>query len=245
MRMCRQLISALVTYGAAVLLVSILPAFGQAGNAPDPDNPVPHTPVASSKVGDPLAVNPFTGLTSVSASDYVPLTGAQIWKLYFRQTYTTVGAYFGPAFSALVDQATTQPRQWGGGAGGFGKRLASRVASGDVIQNSFQYPLSVALKEDVRYISSDQSGTGHRFLHAMVYTVITYNYHGHPTPNVAGISCDYFAAALSSFWLPGNHRIVHYTFVNGSEGLAVGVPVNVVQEFWPQITEISRKLFRH
>jgi hypothetical protein len=29
-------------------------------------------------------------------------------------------------------------------------------------------------------------------------------------------------------------------FVNGSEGLAAGVPVNVVQEFWPQIAALTR-----
>ncbi len=66
-------------------------------------------------------MNPVTGLVTSSASNYKPLTEKERWELYWKQNYFSVGAYFGPALTALVlDQATGSPAQWGGGFSGYG-----------------------------------------------------------------------------------------------------------------------------
>jgi hypothetical protein len=115
------------------------------------------------------------------------------------------------------------------------------VASSD-IQNSFQYPVAFLLKEDVRYIASSQHGIGRRAAHAILYSFLTYNEKGRPTLNLANFSSDYFAAAVSTRWLPGRPKVAPYTLRTGSEGIVLGVPPNLVQEFWPQIAEIGYKL---
>jgi hypothetical protein len=75
-------------------------------NDPDPD------PAAVEK--ERLKINPVTGLPAASESNYSPLIGSERWKLYFKMNYWSVGAYFGPVFSALVlDQSTGSPREWG------------------------------------------------------------------------------------------------------------------------------------
>lgn len=183
-----------------------------------------------------LSVNPLTGQVSASASDYRPLTGRERWKVYFKQSYWSVGAYFGPLFAALVlDQATGNPEEWGGGFRGYGRRVLSRLAAGDIVQNSFQHPAAALLKEDVRYITSNEHGFKRRARHAVLYSVLTYNNRGQPTLNISNIGGYYVASAASTLWLPGRRNAALYTLSDGSQAIALSVPVNLLQEFWPEV----------
>lgn len=187
-----------------------------------------------------LRVNPVTGLVSTSASNYQPLTGDQRLKLYFQMNYTSVGAYFGPFFTALVlDQATGSPSQWGGGFDGYGRRVLSRVGNA-ILQGTFQAPAAAVLHEDVRYIASNQHGFKRRAGHAIAYSFLTYNNQGHPTLNVANLGAYYASTAVSTAWLPGQRNLAGYTVGNGSEQIALSVPVNLLQEFWPEIRRTLR-----
>jgi hypothetical protein len=168
-------------------------------------------------------VNPITGLVSTSASGYEPLTGVERWKLYFKMNYWSVGAYFGPFFSALVlDQASGSPAQWGGGFAGYGRRVASRVGSA-ILQGAFQAPVAYVLHEDVRYISSGHGGLKHRAWHAAVYSFLTYNNQGHPTLNIANLGGIYASTLASNLWLPSHNNLVNYTLSNGSEQIVLSI----------------------
>ncbi len=239
---------------AAVLLTLALPAlaFGQAPAVfmtqavnqadPSPQNGLPAAGPPGSSVRRPpddekgrLDVNPVTGLAVSSASNFRPLTGKERLKLYWKQNYFSVGAYFGPVFSALVlDQATGNPKEWGGGFSGFGLRVASRTGNA-VLQGTVQAPLAAFLHEDVRYISSGGHGGKHRAWHAVKYSFLTYNNQGHPTLNFANLSAYYASTAISTLWLPGTYRVASYTLSNSSEQIALSVPVNLLQEFWPEV----------
>lgn len=96
------------------------------------------------------------------------------------------------------------------------------------------------LHEDVRYIT-DQRGGKRRLLHAIEYSFLTYNNQGQPTLNIAKLVGYYASTAISTAWRPGRHSLPEYTFGNGSEQFGLSVPVNILQEFWP---EISRKILR-
>ena len=188
-----------------------------------------------------LKVNPLTGQVSASGSDYRPLTAQERWRLYFKQNYWSVGAYFGPLASAfLLDQATGDPKEWGGGFVGYGRRLGSRLGASR-IQGTFQAPLAALLGEDTRYILSGDRRAKHRAAHALLYGFLTYNNHGHPTLNVASLGGYYAASAASTLWLPGQRNIALYTLGDGSKQAGLGALVNWVQEFWP---EIHRMVFR-
>jgi len=189
-----------------------------------------------------LSVNPVTGLAAVSQRDYHPLTAEQRWQLYWRQNYLSVGAYFGPVFTSLVlDQSTGSPSQWGGGVHGYALRVASRTASG-VLQGTVQASLAAGLHEDVRYISSQDTGFGKRTLHAIAFSFLTYNDQGHVTLNVANLVALYATTAISTTWLPGRLNAGSYTLTNGTAQVALAVPVNILQEFWP---DIRRRIGRH
>jgi hypothetical protein len=95
--------------------------------------------------------------------------------------------------------------------------------------------VAAALHEDVRYISSSQHGFKRRALHAVLYSFLTYNSQGRPTLNLANLSSYYTSTAVSSLWLPGHHIMAGYTFTNSTEQIGLSVPVNLLQEFWPEI----------
>lgn len=188
-----------------------------------------------------LHVNPVTGLVSTTATDYEPLTGDERLRIYFKMNYASVGAYFGPFFTALVlDQSTNSPAQWGGGFRGYGRRVASRVGNA-VLQGTFQAPAAALLHEDVRYITSSQHGFKSRAWHAIKYSFLTYNGQGRPTLNVANLGAYYASTAASVAWLPGRYNLASYTFSNATEQIGLSIPVNLLQEFWP---EIRHSVFR-
>jgi hypothetical protein len=182
-----------------------------------------------------FAVNPVTGLVTTPGAGYKPLTGKERWKLYWKQNYFSVGAYFGPTVTALLDQATNSPYEWGGGIPGYGRRFASRTADA-ILQRTFQAPVAAILHEDVRYISSPEPGGKRRFLHAIAYSFLTYNSDGHPTLNLANLGGYYASTAISTTWLPGQHSVAAYTFTNGTEQIGLGIVVNLLQEFWSEAT---------
>jgi len=234
--------------GAALVLIALSPAYSQTASAGGTSSQpsgvagaAPQAPVTDATQDEKqrLSVNPLTGQTTALATDYTPLTADERWKLYFKQSYWSVGAYFGPLFAALaLDQSTGNPQQWGGGFPGYGRRVASRWASGDIVQNSFQFPVAALLKEDVRYVASNQHGFRRRAGHAILYSFLTYNTQGHSTLNFSNIGGYYFAGAVSTLWLPGRQKVASYTLSNGSESLGLSVPVNMLQEFWPEIRRI-------
>ncbi len=186
-------------------------------------------------------VNPITGMAVASQTNYTPLTLNERWTLYLKMTYASPGPYFSPLVNALaLDESNGTPRQWGGGFPGFGRRLASRAANA-VLQGSFQAPLAAILHEDVRYIPTSQRSIQRRALHAVLYSFLTYNGKGHPTLIIANLAAFYASTAVTTTWLPGVGNSARYTFTNASQQIALSFPLNVVQEFWP---EIQRHLFR-
>jgi hypothetical protein len=140
-----------------------------------------------------------------------------------------------------LDQASNSPSEWGGGAAGFGRRLGSRIATG-VVQGTFQSAVAPLFHEDVRYISARPLGFKHRALHAIAYSFVTYNNHGHTVLNVANLTSYYAAAAISTTWVPIHGSQGKYALTNGSEQVGLSVSVNLIQEFWP---DIRRKVLRH
>ena len=211
------------------------PGAGQTSSTASPASPPPEDQKQR------LDVNPLTGMAVASQSNYTPLTGAERWKLYIKMTYGSAGPYLSPIVIALLlDQANGTPRQWGGGFPGFGRRLASRAGNA-VLQGTFQAPLAAVLHEDVRYIPTSHHSFQRRALHAILYSFLTYNDKGHPTLNIANLTAFYASTAVTTAWLPGVGNAAKYTFSNASEQIALSFPLNVVQEFWP---EIRRRVFR-
>ncbi len=242
-----------------LLLQNALSAIAQAPNAKiaaaaglDADNSSPQQPSAGSASSDTadsppakpverdrerrdLRVNPLTGQVTVGIGQYHPLTKNERLKLYFKQTYYSYGAYFGPFFAALaLDQTSNSPPEWGGGFRGYGRRVASRIGS-NAVQNTFQATTAAVLREDVRYIGSNEHGFKARLRHAVEYSFLTYNNHGRPTLNLANLGGYYMASAVSTRWSPESRGLARFTLSDGSEQIGLSLMVNLLQEFWPEV----------
>jgi hypothetical protein len=133
-----------------------------------------------------------------------------------------------------LDQANNTPSAWGGGFEGFGKRLGSRIATSS-LQGTFQATLAAAMHQDVRYISSADTGFKRRTLHAIEFSFMTYNSQRHTTLNISNLSSYYMATAVSTSWVPISGSKAKYTLTNGTAQVLLAIPINFLQEFWPDI----------
>ena len=189
---------------------------------------------------DPTKINLVTGQGDVSEVNYHPLNNHQRMKLWVNSSFTTPGAYFGSIGNALVDQAGGNPKEWGGGLKGYGRRVASRFGS-NLVQGAVQSSFAAMLHEDPRYIRSGSRKLSARLTHAVVFGVVTFNDNGHKTLNIANLASFYGSSLASSTWVPHPETRASYVGKDGSRQLAFSCLNNVFQEFWPDIS----KLFHH
>jgi hypothetical protein len=78
------------------------------------------------------------------------------------------------AAGAGVSQARHEPKQWGGGAVGFGKRTGAGFATHGV-KTTVEHAVAAPLHEDLHYHRSNKRGFGPRLGYALKSTVVTRN----------------------------------------------------------------------
>lgn len=141
---------------------------------------------------------------------------------------------------AAINQANNTPSEWGQGAAGFGRRLASAFGK-HIVHKAIQYPVSKLLHEELHYQRSNKQGFGPRLGAALMGTVVTRKTTtGKRTPAVGEISGAFGSGLLSRLWQPASVRTVGEGFSSGGITLAVDAGVNVVREFWPEIRHPHR-----
>jgi hypothetical protein len=148
----------------------------------------------------------------------------QHWK------HSTFGkpAVAGVAAGAGISQVRRQPRQWGGGAAGFGKRMGAGFAT-HAVKTTVEHVVAAPLHEDLHYHRSTKRGFGPRMGHALASTVVTRNTrNGKHTAAVGRISGHAAAGAVSQAWLPAASGAS-----TAGIGLAADAGANVGREFWP------------
>jgi hypothetical protein len=160
-----------------------------------------------------------------------PLTSDQRKQIYLRQTFLTVGPYLARAFSAGLDQARGEPRDWGGGMPGYGRRYAARYGQ-FVVQNSVAAGGNALLGYEPRYDFCRCNGFWPRTLHALSRNFVAYNRTERElrpqSPTYAGA---FAAGMLYNSWLPGHHNIWTGGAFSVLSQAGIGSGYNVVSEF--------------
>ena len=72
---------------------------------------------------------------------------------------------------AAIQQARNNPREWGGGVAGFGKRLASGFGE-HVVKGTIEFGVATVRHEELGYRPSRKQGFGPRLKYALLSTVI-------------------------------------------------------------------------
>jgi len=156
-----------------------------------------------------------------------------------KLTYHVLNAY-GPealAESAVYDgyrQLTNFPREWGQGAAGYGRRVASTLAYSG-IRNTLGFGLDTALHQDPRYYRSGEGGLWSRTRHAIHGTLFARKDAGGETFATWRFGSAYGATFLSNEWYPDRLNTVKEGLEQGSMQIAFDVAANLRNEFWPDV----------
>jgi hypothetical protein len=166
-----------------------------------------------------------------------PLTPHERWKLYTKMTYTTWGIYIKTGLFTMSDQISDSPPQWEKTAEGFAKRLGTREAQ-FVLQNSLTALGDTAVGWEVRYDRCRCTGFWSRNWHAVMRNFVTYGGETQSLrPQVMPYAAAFAAAVTSASWQPDTNLVV-----KGYQGavtqVAVGIGVNWLAEFMPDIKRI-------
>jgi hypothetical protein len=176
-----------------------------------------------------------SGVVAVAGFSQDPDPAAWQSKL----TYHALNAY-GPAAlaeSAAYDgflQEINFPREWGQGAAGYGRRVASTLAYSG-IRNALAFGLDTGLHQDPRYYRSGKGSLWGRTTHAMRGTFLTRKDSGGETLATWRFASAYGATFLSNEWYPDRLNTVKVGLEQGSTQIAFDLLANLRSEFWPDV----------
>jgi len=153
-------------------------------------------------------------------------------KRFHRYVKNTVGplSLLKSAAGAGLSHWDDDPLEWGQGAEGYGKRLASNIGS-NAIRQSVTYGLSEALHLDTGFEKSKRKGFWPRLSDALVQNVTSRNRSGKRI-----ISAPIFAGAYagsiipSETWYPDRYSYKD-GLRSGTYSLGTGFAINIVREF--------------
>jgi hypothetical protein len=154
---------------------------------------------------------------------------AHPYRQHWKHSTFGKGALGGVAAGAGLGQLRGHPRNYGGGAAGFGKRLGAGMATHSV-KTTVEHAIAAPLHEDLHYHRSTKSGFGPRLGHALKSTVITSSTKsGKRHPAVGRLSGHAAAGAASQGLLHAGSGAA-----TAGVGLGAEAGANVAREFWPR-----------
>jgi len=176
-------------------------------------------------------------LVHIAANPYYvkfPYTPKEKFRLFAKDVVDPFN-FMGESFNAFYLQAKGEPRAYGGGAQGYGKRLGAIVATDIVGEFSGTFVFPSLLHTDPRYFRMSRGPLTHRFFYALTRILVTRKDSGGETFNASVWLSGLAATAVSNSYYPDRKRgfgdIAERTAVNiGFDSLN-----NVLREFWPEV----------
>ncbi|MGA2986402.1 MAG: hypothetical protein ABSG32_21580 [Terriglobia bacterium] len=152
----------------------------------------------------------------------------------YLKTYTEPSFYLLPPIGAAYDQRANNPPEWGRGLQGFDRRLASGFGR-DIIAHTLKSGFAAADHEDPRHSFSKMHGTWPRARYAFVRTFESPTDGGGKSFAFASVAGNYGAAFISNTWYPKPYATVGHALGRGTSSLAIGILVNELREFSPDV----------
>jgi hypothetical protein len=183
-----------------------------------------------------MAHNFVPGQPLPDAPSYVPLTTRQKFDLFVRSTHS---ADMGLSImaDALISQASGAYPTFGGGMGGFGKRLAAATEGEEAASFFSGFLFPTLFHQDPRYFRSHQTRIIDRLAYAASRVIIGRSDDGRNVINYSAISGQFVQAALSNAYIPYRDESVSGTIENALTGLTGVAQAQILNEFWPDIKE--------
>jgi hypothetical protein len=194
-----------------------------------------------SKTDNQINVNWFYGAYVPREVPLRPLEADERFKLYLRQTYTTLGIYLKTTLFTLGDQAHDRYPEWGDGFDGFAKRFGTRQAE-FAVQNSVIALGDGLLGWEPRYDRCQCKGFWPRTRHAIVRGFVTYDRtEENLRPQLFTYLGAFTGAVTATAWEPGHNpwQVKGYQAAIGQ--VPIGVGINWIGEFAPEIARVFHK----
>jgi len=192
--------------------------------------------VASDNLPEPEATK---AVVSLPPAQFAPLTSSERFRNYLvgwvdAESILRAGA------GAAIMQADGTPKEWRGGAEGYGKRIGSAYAE-HTIDRTLEYGISAVLHEDNRYFVSGETGFLRRTKYAIKSTFLARHDNGRQYFSFSRIGGAAGAGFISRAWQPRSTTSAG----DGAESfgiiMAADVGFNVFREFWPDMKRRFRK----
>jgi len=161
-----------------------------------------------------------------------PLTLGERFTIYSHSVlrpYTLVG----PAIGAGIGQWENEPPEWGQGAEGYGRRIASGMGR-HLIAETIRFGVAATDGEDPRYRRSREIGVWNRTRHAIVETFTSQTESGARVPAYSRFAGTYGAAFIANAWYPESRATAGYALRRGSTALGSSLAFHLFEEFIPQ-----------
>ena len=171
-----------------------------------------------------------------------PPTPRQAFKIATQNSFDYSSFVFVGVTSAMAFGTGAHP-QLGVGVAGYGRyywRGFADKTSGNYLV-IFAFP--TLFHEDERYYAKGEGGFWKRAIYSASRVLITPDYHGHNTVNLAELLGRGTSQGLSAFYYPSHDRTVGAIAAKYGYAIARDALTNVFREFWPDIA--THVLHRH
>jgi hypothetical protein len=170
----------------------------------------------------------------------VPLKPSEKFNLFVRGTLDPF-SLIAPAVKAGILNAAGLNSDFGPGIGGFAKRYGASMADATSGRFFRTYMYPVALHEDPRYFRRGTGGKKSRTWYSVSRVFVTRTDEGNNRFNWSKLLASFSSAGLSNAYYPSNNRGVGLTFTNAGLAYMGEAGMNVVKEFWPDISRARKQ----
>ena len=172
-----------------------------------------------------------TAVASPPPPEFAPMTRSERFSRYLGGLVDSESV-FRAAASAGIAQAKNTPKEWGGRAEGYGKRVGNAYAQ-HVIHRTLQYGISAALHEDNRYFVSGETGFFRRTKYAIASALLARHDNGSRSLSFSRIGSAAGSAFISRAWQPRSSTTAGDGAVSFGVTMATDIAVNMFREFAP------------
>ena len=197
--------------------------------------PVPSDPTLD-QTGLPWAIR---ALPKPSPEPWQKITPGQRWSHYQQSTFSGF-ALLGSATGAAFSQALDSPTEWGQGAEGYGRRVASSYGA-TIINGTIQFGTSALFHEDNRYFRSTATSFGGRFGAVVISPFVARNDQGGKRFSVSSFLGGAGQSTIPLAWSPRSWQGGSEIAINALIWYGQAAGVNLVREFYPSVAAKFRK----
>ncbi len=163
-----------------------------------------------------------------------PLSTKQKFELFVGESVAP-SRFLSSAAGAGIGQARDSLDGYGQGAGGYGKRFGSSMATAAANNFFGAFLISSSLHRDPRYFVTLHGGIGHRIGYALTRIVVARTDDGRDAANWAGIVGPLLAESLANSYLPVKEQTAGRTFQRYGLRIGLNTASNALREYWPTI----------